>query len=50
MMKSWNCPEKGVENIVLEEKEIPKPENPTDIVVKMRASGLNPVDWKKCSW
>jgi NADPH:quinone reductase-like Zn-dependent oxidoreductase len=33
----------------LEQKEIPKAENPTDIVIKIKAAGLNPVDWKMCS-
>jgi NADPH:quinone reductase len=49
-MKSWVCPSLGVENAEL--REVPRSviENPQDIVVRMKAGGLNPVDWKKCDW
>ena len=46
-MKIWQCPKSGVENAIIIEKEIPVPKD-YEIVVKVFATGLNPVDYKRC--
>lgn len=48
-MKAWICPKSGIENATIKDVEIPEPGD-YDILVKVLATGLNPVDWKRCEW
>lgn len=48
-MRAWICNKPGVENAEIQAVNMPEP-GEYDVVVKVLATGLNPVDWKRCDW
>jgi NADPH2:quinone reductase len=49
--RKWICEKLGAENLVLHtDAPVALPESPYDIVVRIYAAALNPVDWKMCDW
>mmetsp|Transcript_24063 Transcript_24063/g.27252 ORF Transcript_24063/g.27252 Transcript_24063/m.27252 type:complete len:360 (+) Transcript_24063:100-1179(+) len=50
-MKGWNISKVGIENLKLEDNlQIPELIDEYSIRIKVKATGLNPVDWKRCGW
>jgi len=50
-MKAWRGLKPGLENVILSENEpVPELTSDHDVLIKVIAAGLNPVDYKRATW
>jgi len=50
-MKAWRGLQPGLENVIMSDKEpVPELTSDYDVLIKVIAGGLNPVDYKRAGW